>query len=423
MEDRIAQAGQMDSADPLRRFRDEFLIPRNPDGTGQIYFAGNSLGLQPRRAERAIAQEMAAWARLGVEGFFVGDRRWLSMQDAVRAPLARLVGGLDSEVALMNTLTANLHFLMVSFYRPAGQRDRILIERQPFPSDRYAAHSQIRFHGLDPSDCLVELGAGEDNRLIDESLIEDYLRRQGERVALVLWPGLHYATGQRFDVGRITRAAHAAGALIGFDLAHAVGNVPLSLHGDGPDFAAWCNYKYLNGGPGAAGGCFVHERHHGRRDLPRFEGWWGNDPASRFRMHPEFQPAAGVDAWQLSTTPVLSLALIRSSLQLFEEAGMGALRRKSVALTAWLEELIRAETGDRLQLITPSDPRRRGCQLSIRVRAGRAQGRALFRHLVSQGVTVDWREPDVIRAAPVPLYNTFEECAAFIAHCHAFFQG
>lgn len=313
----------------------------------------------------------------------------------------------------MNSLTVNLHLLMASFYRPQGQRNRILIERQPFPSDRYAVESQIRWHGLDPDDCLVELAFG-DERLIDEGRIEEYLAAEGDHVALVLWPGVHYASGQWFDLHRVAAAARSAGAHCGFDLAHAAGNVPLALHDSGVDFAAWCSYKYLNGGAGAVAGAFVHERHHGRNDLPRLHGWWGASAKTRFQMGPVFEPADGADAWQLSNPPILALAPVRVSLEIFAEAGMPALRQKSLALTAFLESCLLERADHIVDIITPSDPHRRGCQLSLRIRGGREAGRDLFETLERQGIIGDWREPDVIRVAPVPLYNRFADCLALV---------
>jgi len=403
------RAAELDAQDPLAAFRNEFWIPRHADGEPQTYLCGNSLGLQPKRLAAAMAEELKAWQELGVAGHFDGPHPWLPYHESLREPLSMLTGALPSEVVAMNTLTVNLHLLMISFYRPEGARNRILIERQPFPSDRYAAASQIRLHGLDPRTCLVELGGGEEQRLLDESLIEDTLDREGDRVALVLWPGVHYATGQRFDLARIARAARSAGASVGFDLAHAIGNLPLSLHDDGADFATWCSYKYLNGGPGAVAGAFVHERHHGRNDLARLHGWWGTDPATRFRMGPDFHPAAGADAWQLSNPPILGLAPVRVSLELFAEAGMDRLRAKSVALTGFLAEALLTEVGDIVDVVTPADPERRGCQLSLRIRSGREAGRALFEKLEDVGVVTDWREPDIIRVAPVPLYNRYAD--------------
>ena len=404
------RARSLDAEDPLGHWRDAFWIPRHGDAGEQSYFVGNSLGLQPRALAAFMTEELGHWRDFGVEGHFSGPRPWMSYHEALREPLAALVGAKPLEVVAMNALTVNLHLLMVSFFRPAGQRDRIVIERQSFPSDRYAVESQLRFHGLDPATCLVELGADGDERLVDEALVEDYLAREGDRVALVLWPGVQYATGQFFDLERIASAAREAGAAVGFDLAHAVGNVPLDLHGSGADFAAWCSYKYLNSGAGAVSGAFIHERHHERSDLPRFHGWWGCEPEQRFLMGPDFVPAPGADAWLLSNSPILSMAPLRVSLDIFSEAGFPALRNKSLALTGFLERLLQQVVPDVIEIITPVDPARRGCQLSLAVREGAGAGRELFGHLVREGIVGDWREPDIIRVAPVPLYNRYLDC-------------
>jgi len=408
------QALELDRCDVLSHFRDEFLIPRKADGSEQLYFCGNSLGLQPKGVRQAVLDELTAWQELAVEGHFKGQRPWLSYNDLLRGPMAELVGAKPREVAVMNTLTVNLHLMMISFYRPRGQRRRILIEQQSFPSDRYAVESQIRMHGLDPLECLVEIAPAGDAYNINETAIEDYLAAHGEQVALVLWPGVHYASGQYFDLTRIANAAHKAGARCGFDLAHAVGNVPVDLRGSDVDFAVWCTYKYLNSGMGAIAGCFVNERHGDRHDLTRLHGWWGTDPESRFLMAPEFIPARGAEAWVLSNPPILSMAPIRIALELFQQAGMTALRNKSVEMTAYLEQLIRSELEGSLEIITPADPQRRGCQLSLRVLAGRDAGLALFQQLEKAGTIPDWREPDIIRVAPVPLYNRFEDCWLFV---------
>lgn len=421
MTSRPAEIERLDAEDALGAFRDQFWLPACDDGSPQVYFCGNSLGLQPKRVAAALEEEMTAWRELAVEGHFKARHPWVSYHEELRQPLAELTGARPDEVVAMNSLTVNLHLMMLSFYRPDPHRNRIVIERQPFPSDRYAVESQVRLHGLDPDECLVELGAA-DTLTIDEAMVEDYLDREGERVAMVLWPGVHYASGQRFDLGRLARAAHRAGAVAGFDLAHAVGNVPLTLHEDGVDFAVWCSYKYLNAGPGAVAGCFVHERHAGRGDLPRLHGWWGSDPGSRFLMSERFVPAPGADAWQLSNPPILAMAPVRESLELFREAGMERLRHKSLALTGLLERLILEHLDEHLQVITPAEPERRGCQLSLRVRGGRAAGRALFHHLNEAGAITDWREPDIIRAAPTPLYNRFADCWDFVQRLRAFFS-
>ena len=417
----LERARALDADDPLASFRERFWIPKHTDGTDQLYFCGNSLGLQPRALAAEMQQELKSWKELGVAGHFEGPYPWMPYHDFLREPLARLAGAKPSEVVAMNSLTVNLHLMMVSFYRPEGRRCRIVIEQQAFPSDRYAVESQIRFHGLDPADCLVILAPGGvqesvGDRVIEEADIEAFLETEGDTVALVLWPGVQYATGQVFDLQRITRAAHAAGAMIGFDLAHSAGNVPLALHDSGCDFAAWCSYKYLNAGAGAVAGCFVHERHSERTDLPRFHGWWGHKQETRFRMGHDFIPATGADAWQLSNPPILALAPVRVSLAEFERAGMENLRKKSLALTAYLADLITSELNDVLEIITPLAESRRGCQLSLRVRAGHEQGRSLFEYLEKHGVITDWREPDVVRTAPVPLYNRFEDCWGLVDH-------
>ena len=408
------QARKLDRQDPLRDFRDYFWIPKKADGSETLYFCGNSLGLQPKAVKDAVMQELSAWQERGVEGHFKGKRPWTTYNDLLRGPMADLIGAKPHEVVFMNSLTVNLHLMMISFYRPQGQRKRILIEQQPFPSDRYAVESQIRMHGLDPAECLVEIAPDGDGRSIDEIAVEEYLAEHGEKVALVLWPGVHYASGQRFDLTRIATASHKAGAFCGFDLAHAVGNVPLNLHSSGVDFAVWCTYKYLNSGMGSVAACFVNEQHSGRTDLARLHGWWGNDPASRFLMGPEFVPAKGADAWQLSNPPILSMAPIRVSLALFQQAGMTVLRNKSIKMAAYLEQLIQSELSDSLEIITPIEPERRGCQLSLRVLAGRDAGRTLFKQLEKAGTIPDWREPDVIRVAPVPMYNRYEDCWQFV---------
>jgi kynureninase len=312
----------------------------------------------------------------------------------------------------MNSLTANLHFMMVSFYRPSAERPAILMEAGAFPSDRYALESQVRFHGFDPATDLIELEPDEADGTFSMHAIARAIAEHGPRLALVVWPGVQYRTGQAFDLTEITRLAHAQGALCGFDLAHAVGNLPLQLHDAGPDFAVWCHYKYLNAGPGAVAGCFVHERH-ARTQRPRFAGWWGHDASTRFRMGPDFMPTPGADGWQLSNPPILGVAPLRASLALFDEVGMATLRVRSESLTGYLETLIRQRLPDVLQIVTPTEPARRGCQLSIRVVGGRPQGRALFEYLAANGVLGDWREPDVIRISPAPLYNTHADVLRF----------
>ncbi len=403
-------AAAADAADPLRRFRAEFHMPRFGD-VEQAYFVGNSLGLQPRGVRTQVEDVLDKWAMEAVEGHFRGHSQWMTYHHLVGAQLAEVVGAQPAEVVAMNSLTANLHFLMVGFYRPTAERPAILMEAGAFPSDRYALESQVRFHGFDPATDLIEVQPGADG-LFGMETIAEAIETHGHRLALVLWPGVQYRTGEAFDLAAITRLGHKAGAIVGFDLAHAVGNLPLQLHDSDADFAVWCHYKYLNSGPGAVAGAFVHARH-ASTDRPRFAGWWGHDQATRFQMGPEFRPTPGADGWQQSNPPILGLAPLRASLDLFTDAGMPALRAKSEALTGYLETLIRSHLDDVLDIVTPSEPARRGAQLSLRVRGGRDQGRALFEDLAANGVLGDWREPDVIRISPAPLYNTHADVLRF----------
>ncbi|MBF6025536.1 kynureninase [Lysobacter niastensis] len=405
-------ARALDAADPLRALRSQFLIPQH-DGADQAYFVGNSLGLQPRGARAHVEEVLDKWAFDAVEGHFTGQAQWLSYHELVREPLARLVGAKPVEVVAMNTLTVNLHLMMVSFYRPTAQRPAILMEAGAFPSDRHAMASQVAFHGFDPATDLIELEPDEPNGTFSMAAIERAIAEHGPRLALVLWPGVQYRTGQAFDLKEIARLAHAQGAMCGFDLAHGVGNLDLALHDSDADFAVWCHYKYLNSGPGAVAGCFVHERH-ARSDRPRFAGWWGHNVDTRFRMGAEFVPTPGADGWQLSNPPILGLAPLRASLDLFDQVGMHAVRAKSLQITGYLESLIQQRLADTLQVVTPAEPERRGCQLSLRVNGGRERGRALFEYLASRGVLGDWREPDVIRISPAPLYNTYSDVLRFV---------
>jgi len=407
-----AHALQQDSQDDLRHFREQFFIPQH-EGRDQAYFCGNSLGLQPKSLPAALTEELNNWAENGVEGHFNGKHPWMPYHEFVRDSLASVVGAMPSEVVAMNSLSVNLHLMMVSFYQPSKERNAILIEAGAFPSDRYAVESQVRFHGFDPAESLIEIEPDLPGGIFSMQHIEKIIAEYGHRIALILWPGVQYRTGQYFDLKEITRLGHTAGCKVGFDLAHAAGNLPLNLHDSGADFAAWCSYKYLNSGPGAIAGCFVHDRHANAK-LPRFAGWWGHDKSTRFKMGPEFIPTPGADGWQLSNPPIFALAPLRVSLEIFQQAGMQNLRNKSVKLTAYLEALIQQELQDALTIATPGTPDQRGCQLSLRVNAGREQGRALFEALSAQGIVGDWREPDVIRISPTPLYNNHSDVLRFI---------
>jgi kynureninase len=408
------QALQLDAADPLAGCRALFHIPRGRDGAPKIYFCGNSLGLQPKAVKPAVEQELRDWAELGVDGHFKAAHPWYPYHETLRGPGARLVGALPHEVVYMNGLTVNLHLLMVSFYRPTPDRYRVLIEDTAFPSDTYAIQTQIALHGFDPADGLLIVRPQPGEHHIRTEDVEEVLRREGSRIALVLFSGVNYFTGQRFDLQRIAAAARQAGCAVGFDLAHAAGNVELRLHDWNADFAAWCCYKYLNSGPGAVAGCFVHERHHARplSELPRFGGWWGNDPATSFRMHlnERFEPVRSADAWQLSNPPILSLAAVRASHELFDAVGLPALCAKSEKLTGFLQALLDELPSARYAVITPRDPAARGCQFSI---LAHDRPRELFQALEAAGVVCDFREPNVVRVAPVPFYNTFHEVWRF----------
>ncbi len=397
----------LDRADALARFRERFAIPEK-DGAPVVYFNGNSLGLMPKAAAEDVARELQDWAQLAVDAHFAGRIPWVSYHEIFREPGARLVGALPGEIVMMNGLTVNLHLMMTTFYRPEGERRKIVIEDGAFPSDTYAAQSQMQVHGIDPQDGLIRIAPRKGEHLLRTEDIVARIERDGREIALVLLPGVQYYTGQLLDIAEITRAAHGRGIVIGWDLAHAAGNVPLRLHDWDVDFAVWCSYKYLNSGPGAIAGCFIHERHATNPTLPRFGGWWGNDPKTRFRMHEErdFKPRADADGWQLSNPPILAMAPLRASLASFDEAGMEALREKSSKLTGYLWWLLSRAASPRFELITPADPAQRGCQLSLRCLD---HPQATLRAIEAQGIVCDLRQPDVVRMAPVPLYNTFHE--------------
>lgn len=402
-------AKKMDASDPLASYRSEFIFPQH-EGNPVIYFTGNSLGLQPKRSSAYVNEIMTDWAKLGVEGHFEADKPWWDYHERLAAPLAKIVGAREEEVTVMNTLTVNLHLLMVSFYRPEKGRYKILCEEKAFPSDQYMLKSQARFHGYDPETALVEVQKrpGEHHWHTRDFL--DAIEEHKDELALVLLGGVNYYNGQVLDMEAITAKAKACGVMIGWDLAHAAGNVELKLHDWDVDFAAWCSYKYMNSGPGNLSGVFINKRYLDRKDIPRFEGWWGTKKETRFLMKPEFEPMANAEAWQLSNAPVMAMAPYLASLTMFEEVGMEALRAKSKKLTAYLEFILKTVEGEvegSFEIITPED---RGCQLSVFLHG---HGRALFDFLMSKGVLPDWREPNVIRLAPVPFYNSFEDMYRF----------
>ncbi len=401
----------MDANDPLAKYRERFHLPKTKNHEACIYFCGNSLGLQPKTVRAYVEQELQDWERLGVEGHFQAKNPWMPYHEFLTEQTARLVGAKPIEVVAMNSLTVNLHLLMVSFYRPTPRRYKIVTEANAFPSDQYAVKSQIKFHGFDPAASLVELSPRLGETAIRTEDIEAFLEKAGESIALVMLGGVNYATGQLFEMDKITRAGHANGCAVGFDLAHAVGNVILKLHDWKIDFAAWCSYKYLNAGPGSIAGCFVHEKHANNPELPRFAGWWGHDKNTRFMMGPDFHPIPGAEGWQLSNPPILPSAALRASLDIFEEVGMEKIRAKSVLLTGYLASLLDHCQTENFSVITPRDPHQRGAQLSIRIKKN---GRALCDRLAAKGVICDWREPDIIRVAPAPLYNSFFEVYRFV---------
>jgi kynureninase len=406
-------ARQLDHEDSLGEFRQRFHLPLGTDGKALIYFVGNSLGLMPKTTRALVEQELDDWARLAVDGHFDAATPWYPYHETVREPAARLVGAQPNEVVCMNSLTVNLHLLMATFYRPTRSRCKILMEDPAFPSDNYAIKSQIAHHGFEPNDCLVLARPREGEAIVRLEAIESLLEKLGDEIALVLLAGVNFFTGQLFDLARITAAAQKRGCIVGLDLAHAAGNVALRLHDWKVDFAVWCSYKYLNSGPGAVAGAFVHERHATNRELPRLAGWWGNDPATRFRMQlePNFVPVPSADAWQVSNPPILAMAPLRASLALFDEAGgMERLRGKSELLTGYLQFLLDRAPSRLFSVITPRQPNERGCQLSILVHE---HPKELFQKLERAGVKGDFREPNVIRVAPTPLYNTFHEVWRF----------
>jgi len=416
----LAFAESLDAQDELGHFRNEFLIPQHKS-EDSIYLCGNSLGLQPKFTEKYLGAQLNAWKDFAVEGWFQGDEPWLQFHHQLKQPLANLTGAHPDEVTIMNSLTVNLHLLLVSFYVPNNKRFKILMEGGAFPSDQYAIESQISYHGFEPDQAIIEVFPREGEHILRTEDIISAIEQHADELALVLFAGVNYYTGQVFDMEVITKAGHRAGAYVGFDLAHAVGNVPLQLHNWGADFACWCSYKYMNSGPGGISGIFVHEKHFNNPDLKRFAGWWGYRPDKRFLMAQGFKPAHGAEGWQVSTSPILIMAVHKAALDIFEKAGgLDKLRQKSILLTGYLEYLIheinRKHSEELFTIITPSDPNIRGCQLSI---ICKKNGKSIFNYLSENGVVGDWREPDVIRLSPVPLYNSFKDVYKAASHLDA----
>lgn len=406
-------AQQLDAQDELFKYRDEFIFP-SINGKNVIYFTGNSLGLQPKRTQAYVDEVINDWAKLAVEGHFYADKPWWDYHERFAVPLSGIMGAKPSEITVMNTLTVNLHLMMVSFYRPTPKKYKIICEEKAFPSDQYMFQSQVKFHGFNPSDAIVEIKRREGEHNIRHEDIIAKIEEVGEELALVLIGGVNYYTGQVFDIKSITEAGHKTGAYVGWDLAHAAGNIELELHDWDVDFACWCSYKYMNSGPGNASGCFVHERHHHDNDLPRFAGWWGHNKERRFKMEPDFDPVNGADGWQISNLPILSLAPYLASVEMFAEVGMKKLIQKRNLLTAYLEfilhEIDKEIDGTEFEIITPQNQEERACQLSVYLHG---QGRSLFDYLMKNGVITDWREPNVIRLAPAPFYCSFEDMYEF----------
>ncbi len=409
----IEFAKQQDELDPLRSYRDKFYMP-HADKERCVYFCGNSLGLQPKGARAAVAEEFEEWARLGVDGHFEANNPWYSYHEILAAPMARVVGAEESEVVCMGSLTNNLHLLFVSFYRPTKKRFKIISEGKMFPSDRYLLETQVQFHGLNPDEAILEIYPRDGETLIREEDILDAIQENADDLALVFFGGVNYFTGQLFDMQKLTDAAHSVGAIAGFDLAHAAGNVPMQLHDWGVDFAAWCSYKYMNASPGNVAALFVHERHGECSDLPRFGGWWGHDKDRRFLMESGFRPMKGAEGWQLSNPPIIAMSILKASLEIFDDVGMTALRSKSEKLTGYLvyviDKLAEELPNVKLNIITPRDHKRRGGQISLLIEG---RERDVFEKLTAAGVISDFREPCMIRVAPAPLYNSFEDVFIF----------
>ena len=405
-EPHLEYALNRDQMDALRPYREAFHIPKDNKGNDWLYFTGNSLGLQPKSTKSIVEQELRDWANLGVEGHFQAKNPWIPYHEYLTQSMAKIMGAKPIEVVVMNTLTANLHFLMASFYSPTKKRPKILIESDAFPSDRYAVQTQLEFHGYDPKECLIEWSPRAGETLLHIEDLESLLEKQGAEIALLLIGGVNYYTGQYLDLKKIAELGHAKGCKVGIDLAHGAGNIQPDLHASGVDFAAWCTYKYLNSGPGSLGGVFVHQRYAHDKNLKRFAGWWSQNKTTRFDMRQALDITPGAEGWQLSNPPILSMAAIKASLDLFNEVGMEVLREKSIQLTGYLEYLINELNNPDIEIITPKDPNQRGCQLSIRVKN---TDKTLHKKLTEKHVITDWREPDVIRCAPVPFYNSFED--------------
>ena len=399
-------AKQLDQEDPISYLRNEFHIPRDKEGKEWLYFTGNSLGLQPKITSKYIEQELDDWANFGVEGHFEAKNPWLSYHELLTDTMAKVVGAKPVEVVVMNTLTTNLHLLMVSFYQPSKTKYKIIIESDAFPSDRYAVQSQLSFHGFDPEEALIEWKPKEGKELLELEDLKSILDSQGDDVALLLIGGVNYYTGQYLDIKKIAELGHAKKCMVGIDLAHGAGNIQPNLHDSSIDFAAWCTYKYLNSGPGSLSGLFVHEKHAQRKDLPRFAGWWNHNKETRFNMRQPFDVMSGAEGWQLSNPPILSMAAIKASLDIFEKVGMDALVKKSKKLTGFFEYLVNEIASDTIKIITPTNPNERGCQLSLQVKNA---DKNLHKKLTENNIITDWREPDVIRCAPVPMYTSFED--------------
>jgi len=406
----LEYAQQCDAQDELSHFRNKFFLPKDGEGNDLIYLSGNSLGLQPTITSEYILKELDDWAKLGVEGHTKAEHPWLPYHEFLSRNMANLIGAKPGEVVMMNTLTTNLHLMMVSFYKPTKTKYKIVVESDTFPSDKYAVESQLKFHGFDPADGLILWAPPEGEELCRFEDLEAIMETQGDEIALLMIGSTNYYSGQLFPLKKITELGHSYNCKVGFDLAHGAGNIEPDLHETGADFAVWCSYKYLNSGPGSLGGCFVHERHAKNDTLKRFTGWWGHNKETRFNMRHDFEALPGAEGWQLSNPPILSMAAIRASLDVFAEAGMDRLRKKSIKLTGFLEYLIDELMDERIHIITPRNPEERGCQLSIQVKNA---DKSLHKQLTIAGVISDWRDPDVIRVAPVPLYNSFEDVFIF----------